>query len=180
MTMTDERIAELDAVMAKATAAKIWYCKVGEVASVPFAADPPMREAVENAYYAITGEYPKFVFSGWGAELTEPERAVVENRLPADTSTFYDNEPIQSQVDRLAEYIMREAPDAINGGGAIETAISIIDAQAATIARMREALRTAEAFIPDHGDGIGHTDLDCPCGEASARRKARAALAGAA
>mgnify|MGYP000846790213 FL=1 len=135
MTMTDERLAELDAVMAKAMPTKIWYCKVGEVASVPVAADPPMREAVENAYYAITGEYPTFVFSGWGAELTEPERAVVENRLPADTSTFYDNEPIQSQVDRLAEYIMREAPDAINGGGAIETAISIISAQAATIAR---------------------------------------------
>ena len=55
-----------------------------------------------------------------------------------------------------------------------------ITAQAATIARLVDALRTAEAFIHDHGDGIGHTDLDCPCGEASARRKARAALTGAA
>ena len=153
MTMTDERLAELDAVMKN----KIWWCKVGETASVPIAADPPMREAVENAYYAITGEWPKFIFSGWGGELTEGERAVVENRLPADTSTFYDNEPIQSQVDRLAEYIMREAPDAINGGGAIETAISIIDAQAATIARLREAL---QVIVDDYQTSPKHHPND--------------------
>jgi hypothetical protein len=42
-----------------------------------------MRQAVETAYYAITGDEPKFVFSGWGAKLTEPERAVVEDRMPS-------------------------------------------------------------------------------------------------
>lgn len=65
-------------------AGKIWYCKIGEVASLPLmdGADWPMREAVSRVYQEITGEKPIFCFSGWGAELTEPERAVVENRLP--------------------------------------------------------------------------------------------------
>ena len=66
------------------------------------------------------------------------------------------------------------------GAADVRAALDHIDAQAATIARLVDALRTAEAFIHDHGDGIGHTDFDCPCGEASARRKARAALTGAA
>jgi hypothetical protein len=61
---------------------KIWSCKIGETASVPSGADLPMREAVARAYEEITGESPVFIFSGWGAELTEPERAVVENREP--------------------------------------------------------------------------------------------------
>lgn len=64
--------------------AKIWSCKIGEASpgQVPPGADAPMREAVERAYREITGEDPKFIFSGWGAELDEGERAVVENRLP--------------------------------------------------------------------------------------------------
>lgn len=63
-------------------AGKIWYCKIGESASVPDGADFPMREAIERAYKEVTGEEAVFCFSGWGAELTEPERAVVEDRLP--------------------------------------------------------------------------------------------------
>lgn len=43
-----------------------------------------MREAVARAYREITGRDPDFIFSGWGAELTEGECAVVENRLPND------------------------------------------------------------------------------------------------
>lgn len=61
---------------------KIWYCKIGEVGSVPMGSDAPMRTAIRRAYKEITGEEPEFIFSGWGAELTEPERAVVENRPP--------------------------------------------------------------------------------------------------
>jgi hypothetical protein len=67
---------------------KIWYVKIGEIdeedlrAAHPGPADPPMREAVEEAYRRVTGRDPDFVFSGWGAELTEAERAVVEDRLP--------------------------------------------------------------------------------------------------
>ena len=63
---------------------KIWKCKIGEcdVALLPDGADAPMRAAVRRAYKEITGQEPTFLFSGWGAELTEPERAVVENREP--------------------------------------------------------------------------------------------------
>jgi hypothetical protein len=66
--------------------AKIWYCKIGEIdTGLPPAADIPMREAVANAYHAVTGQDPDFLFSGWGAQLEERERAVVEDRLPAPT-----------------------------------------------------------------------------------------------
>lgn len=62
---------------------KIWSCKIGEVDSLPISgADHPMRQAVEKAYKEITGEDCKFCFSGWGAELDEIERAVVEDREP--------------------------------------------------------------------------------------------------
>lgn len=63
---------------------KIWTCKIGECpdSTLPPGADAPMREAVARAYREITGRDPGFMFTGWGGELTEPERAVVENRLP--------------------------------------------------------------------------------------------------
>lgn len=64
---------------------KIWECKIGEVdaAKLPKGADLPMREAVAVAFFELTGERCNFIFSGWGAELTEPERAVIENREPS-------------------------------------------------------------------------------------------------
>lgn len=62
---------------------KIWSCKIGEVHEdiLPKGSDLPMREAVAAAYRAITGQEPVFLFSGWAAELTESERAVVETPL---------------------------------------------------------------------------------------------------
>ncbi len=65
---------------------EIWSCKIGEVESehVPFAGDLPMRQAIAKAYKELTGHEPEFIFSGWGAVLDEPERAVVEDRLPND------------------------------------------------------------------------------------------------
>src|SRR5574343_587163 len=60
------------------TTTKIWECKIGEVDSVAGGADYPMRQAVAAAYREITGAEPVFIFSGWGALLTEAERAVVE------------------------------------------------------------------------------------------------------
>ena len=62
----------------------IWQCKIGEHdgSRLGGGMDLPMREAVRRAYKEITGEEPDFIFSGWSAKLTEPERAVVENRLP--------------------------------------------------------------------------------------------------
>lgn len=58
---------------------KIWTCKIGEI---PHGADAPMRMAVEQAYRQLAGKDSDFLFSGWGGNLYEIERAVVENRLP--------------------------------------------------------------------------------------------------
>ena len=49
---------------------------------LPDWSDRLMREAVVRAYVEITGQEPHFIFSGWGGELTEAERAVVEKRKP--------------------------------------------------------------------------------------------------
>lgn len=73
---------------------KIWSCKIGESAATPNQADGPMREAVAEAYERMTGEAPTFIFSGWGAALTEPERAVVENRLPEPQTADQTNKDL--------------------------------------------------------------------------------------
>ena len=64
----------------------IWSCKIGEVrrGDLPPGSDYPMREAVERAYEQITGQKPDFIFSGWGAKLTEAERAVVDDTEPTE------------------------------------------------------------------------------------------------
>lgn len=71
---------------------RIWYCKIGGPISdeawrpegewhyTPN--DPALRDAVTMAYKQRFGVEPEFVFSGWGAELTEPERAAAEDRPP--------------------------------------------------------------------------------------------------
>lgn len=60
---------------------KIWKCKIGgQCGELPHGADMPMRDAIALAFKEITGREPQFIFSGWGAELTEGERAVHENR----------------------------------------------------------------------------------------------------
>jgi hypothetical protein len=60
---------------------KIWFCKIGEVDPRELS-DIPMRYAVHETYVALTGQEPKFIFSGWNGELTESERAVVDDRMP--------------------------------------------------------------------------------------------------
>jgi len=61
---------------------KIWDCKIGEVddGDVPEGGDLPMREAVRKAYKELTGKDATFLFSGWGGELTDLEREVVERK----------------------------------------------------------------------------------------------------
>lgn len=62
---------------------KIWKCKIGgEVGDLPAGADGPMRRAVQTAFETLTGVEASFTFSGWGATLTEGERAAHENREP--------------------------------------------------------------------------------------------------
>lgn len=67
---------------------KIWTCKIGEVPDplLPHGSDWPMRVAIRNAYLLLTGREPNFIFSGWGGELTESERAVVEDRPMRDNA----------------------------------------------------------------------------------------------
>lgn len=57
---------------------KIWVCKLGEIDAkkLPPGADLPMRRAVRKAYFEVTGEGAEFIFSGWGGELNEVERAI--------------------------------------------------------------------------------------------------------
>lgn len=61
---------------------KIWECKIGEVSEIASGDDARMRQAVAKAYRLVTGHDPIFIFSGWGSELTDGERAVVEDREP--------------------------------------------------------------------------------------------------
>lgn len=72
---------------------KIWSVKIGEIDAEELQAchphaDTPMRKAVQQEYLRVTGRDPDFTFSGWGAELDEHERAVVENREPIQETGF--------------------------------------------------------------------------------------------
>lgn len=72
---------------AKVTKDPIWYCKVGSKnvnAVMPGGCDSPMRDAVEEEFKRITGDYPQFCFSGWGQELTAGEQAAVDNKILSD------------------------------------------------------------------------------------------------
>lgn len=91
---------------------KIWFCKIGEAESVPEGADGPMREAVEAAYKDLTGREPGFLFSGWGGQLSEAERAAHENRLP--------NPPQSVKIGPLEFVWDGQGCEVIAGGRAIE------------------------------------------------------------
>lgn len=58
----------------------IWECKIGGPHEIDLHDGPdfPMRRAVEEAYHKLTGEYPQFIFSGWGASLDKGEQEVVD------------------------------------------------------------------------------------------------------
>jgi hypothetical protein len=78
---------------------KIWSCKIGECEESDllrdgkyYGADGPMRKAIAEAYRQVTGKEPNFIFSGWGAQLEEIERAVVEDRLPNQEAPKPGNE----------------------------------------------------------------------------------------
>lgn len=58
-----------------------WHCIIGETtrSKLPRGADLPMREAVAEAYHKLTGEWPDAIFSGWGQEFSETQKAIIEN-----------------------------------------------------------------------------------------------------
>lgn len=78
MTQNADDVAE-DGFGTDASAAAIWSCKIGWAnrADLPDGADFPLRQAVEKAFYELTGHAPQFTFSGWGDELTEAESAAL-------------------------------------------------------------------------------------------------------
>ena len=64
---------------------RFWSCKIGPApAEVPPGGDWPLRKAVREAFVAMFGAEARACFSGWGAHLTEPQRAVMEGREPDD------------------------------------------------------------------------------------------------
>lgn len=61
----------------------VWVCRIGGVRGLlPRGADLPMRQAVAKAFRDLFGREPDAIFSGWGNEFSEAERAVIEDRLP--------------------------------------------------------------------------------------------------
>jgi hypothetical protein len=60
----------------------VWECKIGcsKLIDLPNGVDFPMRQAIREAFFKITGENADFIFSGWGAELTQSEQNVVDNK----------------------------------------------------------------------------------------------------
>lgn len=60
----------------------VWQCKIGIMGSVPLpvGSDFPMRQAIREAFYRLTGVQAEFVFSGWNADLTDGELMVVKER----------------------------------------------------------------------------------------------------
>lgn len=78
----------------------IWRCKIGVQGPLllPAGADYPMRRAVEAEFRRLTGVDPEFTFSGWSAQLTEGELAVVEDRMPE-----HDKLPVTITVARYNE-----------------------------------------------------------------------------
>jgi len=78
----------------------IWSCKIGEADGLPEGADLPMRQAVQLAYYQLTGKHANFCFSGWGAKLTEKEREVVME--DEDRKKFIER--VKGEIRRRSEY----------------------------------------------------------------------------
>jgi len=82
------RVAQLEA-MASAPARPVWSapkhtvwsCKIGVIGDLdlPPGSDLPMRRAVEDAFFNLTGKHAGFNFSGWGAQLDEGEYHVAVN-----------------------------------------------------------------------------------------------------
>ncbi len=68
-----------------------WSCLVGFARrdTMPEGSDGPMRDGVRDAFLDLTGEYPDFIFSGWGRHPSEAQAAVIENREPVYKETNF-------------------------------------------------------------------------------------------
>ena len=54
---------------------RVWACKAvwGIDSELSAGCDQPMREAVKDAFFKVTGRWPDALFSGWAGQLTEGE-----------------------------------------------------------------------------------------------------------
>lgn len=52
-----------------------WHCIIGPIDrdKLPHGADFPMRLAVEEGFFKVTGEYPDRISSGWGVSQEEAD-----------------------------------------------------------------------------------------------------------
>jgi len=135
----------------KHTPGPIWSCKIGVMGSadIPVGGDSPMRRAVDEAFQRVAGKHPEFIFSGWSAELTEPELAVVEGRLP-------------SKEHIASERIRDAAPDLLEAGVELQAARKAhkLAPSAENLSRVRIASDAFNAAIarargeqsPNHSD----------------------------
>lgn len=154
---------------------KIWFCKVGENVvddTLPPGADWPMRKAVSDAYEAIVGHAPDFVFSGWNEELTPGELRVLQDapqvidpKLAPVTAAAPDNEG--APVDARRRLIMRlragfptefleSHPDLIDL--LIET-VNTLTADAGAQAEVAK-LRTQKDLLAGQLQASAHVDRD--------------------
>jgi hypothetical protein len=92
----------------------VWECKIGGPAvDLPSGADGPMRDAVGAAFQQLTGSRAEFIFSGWGASLTEGELAVVENRAPVYEPRPTLDEALRAVLNRYSVENGSNTPDFI-------------------------------------------------------------------
>lgn len=51
----------------------VWECAIGgrDPVTVPPGGDLPMRRAVEQAFFELTGEHAEYTYSGWGRKFTD-------------------------------------------------------------------------------------------------------------
>jgi hypothetical protein len=111
-----------------------------------------MREAVEMAYHRVVGEDAVFLFSGWGAELTESERAAFEDRLPTapESSSPLDLEAIRARYDDYCER-------SLNEDDVFDAAMQCADDVPALLAALEEAQRERDELrrkVADYENAI--------------------------
>ena len=70
----------------------VWECAVGGKSPVivPSGGDFPMRQAVEKAFFDLTGKHPEMCYSGWGRKFTDKARA--HDTLATDLAAALDRE----------------------------------------------------------------------------------------
>lgn len=68
----------------------VWECAVGgrSPVIVPSGGDFPMRQAVEKAFFDLTGQHPEMCYSGWGRKFTDK---AVSGNIPVMLVTTHES-----------------------------------------------------------------------------------------